>query len=242
MGDIIRAMEIEKEYISFRAKDEEPYAFVDKVKECGFGSISEYSEAKRDYLFANQDYEFIFKDPDNCIQEGLRLLDTKTTAVVFVDCNETFVYTGESKPYNEEYCKENNIPVYPLYAAGGAIVGVTGDFSMGICIPESLGADDVFVLNKLKELLSQYISVIEVDGNDVLQNGMKIVATTSYRKNGMFLFIAHFSFSDREELIGNICISTFSRMGRVREKIPYFIEGLTREQLKQEVEKWLSLK
>lgn len=240
MTDIEKAVVREEEYLSFRMKGKEPFHLIDAIKECGFKSLEEYFTAKREYKFANQRFEFIVKEPSNCIDEGLRLLDTKTPGVVFVDCDETFVYAGTSKPYNEVYCEENNIPVYPLHTAGGAIVGVAGDFSMGICVPQCIGANSKFMLDKFKTLLSKHLSVIEIDGNDVLQNGMKIVATTSYEKNGMFLFIAHFSFSEREELIGNICVNTFSRL-RTREKIPYFIEDMTREQLKQEVSEWLQV-
>ena len=246
MSDIIKAMEYEAEYLSCRMSGEYPFHLVDKVKECGFDSISEYYEEKRNKKFNELNFYFIVKSTNDCIEEGFRLLDTKTTGVVFVDCDETFVYTGESKQFNEGYCAENNIPVYPLNMKGGAIVGSDGDFSIGICIPENLGVDAGYMLNKVKELLSKYASSVEVDGNDIMQNGYKVCGTTGYRKNEMYLFIAHFSFSDRTELINEICYvpSTFSlRRATVQTaKTPGFIEGVTREELKHEVAEWLRLK
>lgn len=247
MADIIKAIEKEKEYLSYRMKNEEPFHLADAVKECGFESLDEYFNAKKEYEFNQLNFEFIIKEPSNCIAEGLRLLDTQTTAIVFVDCDETFVYSGESKPFNEDYCKDNNIPIYPLHTTGGAIVGVQGDFSIGICVPESVGCDSGFMMQKVQELLSTNTDGIAIDGNDILYNGNKICAVTGYNKNGMYLFIAHFSFSDRIDLISEVCTvptetSTFSlRRNSVYkpDKIPAYIDFMTREQLRQEVLAWL---
>ena len=49
MRDILEAIQKEKEYLSFRMKDEEPYHLVDAVKEYGYNSLDEYFAAKRRY-------------------------------------------------------------------------------------------------------------------------------------------------------------------------------------------------
>lgn len=250
MSDIIKAIEKEKEYLSFRMDGKEPYHLVDAIKEFGFETLEEYFDAKRDYNFNQLKFELIYKNPDNCIEEGLRLLDTKTTAVVLVNCNETFVYTGDSKPFNEVFCIENDIPIYPLYAPGGTIVGVEGDFSIGICVPESLGVDENYLKLKIQGLLSKSVEGITIDGNDILYNGNKICAITGYRKNGMYLFVAHCSFSDRTNLISAVCavpiVSTTFLLRRPSvvyqtEKIPGYIDFMTRDELQKEVSKWLSI-
>lgn len=250
MGDIVKAIEKEKEYISFRMNGEEPYHFVDAIKALGFKTLGEYFSAKKDYNFNQLTFELIYKNPNNCIDEGLRLLDTNTTAVVFVNCDETFVYTGESKPFNEAFCIENNIPIYPLHAPGGTIVGVDGDFSIGICVPKSLGVDEDYMKLKIQGLLSNYVDGITIDGNDILYNGNKICGITGYRKNGMYLFIAHCSFSDRTSLINEVCAvpeesTTFSLRGqsvvRKTDKVPGYIDFMSRDELREEVSKWLSI-
>lgn len=247
MADIVKAIAKEKEYLEYRMKGEEPFHLVDAMRELGYNSLKEYFDEKKEYKFSSLPFELIIKNPDDCIAEGLRLLDTKTVAVVFVDCNETFVYSGESKPFNEEYCKENNIPVYPLYTAGGSIVGASGDLSIGICIPDSLELGEKYMLEKVREILSKYVSSISVDNNDILQDGCKICATTGYKKNGMYLFIAHFSFSDRIDLINEICsvsnASTFSMRRTVPQvtKTPSYIQDVSRDVLKMEVLEWLEV-
>lgn len=250
MANIVEAIEKEQEYLAYRMKNEEPFHLVDAVRKCGFNGLDDYFDAKREYNFNQLNFELIYKNPDNCIEEGLRLLDTKTTAVVFVNCDETFVYTGETKPFNEAFCIENNIPVYPLYAPGGTIVGVKGDFSIGICVPESLSVNENYIKLKLQALLSKSIDGVTIDGNDIMYNGKKICGITGYRKNGMYLFIAHCSFSDRTDLINEVCAapveaSTFSlRRSPVvyrTEKIPGYIDFMTRDELQEEVSRWLSI-
>lgn len=248
MTDITKAFEKEKEYLSHRMKGEEPFHLVDAVRECGYDSLDDYFIAKREYLFDALNFEVIVKKPNDCIAEGLRLLDTQTTAFVYVNCDETFVYSGESKPFNEEYCVENNIPVYPLFTQGGAIVGVDGDFSIGICVPEDIGVDDKFLQEKLCDILSKSIDGINADGNDIMYNGNKICAITWYKRNGMYLFIAHFSFSDRIDLINEVCtvpaeVSTYSLRRTVNQpsKTPGYIDFMTRDELLEEVMGWLKL-
>lgn len=247
MTDIVKAIAKEKEYLEYRMKGEEPFHLADAILEFGYNSLKEYFDEKKEYEFTSLPFKLIVKNPSDCIEEGLRLLDTKTSAVVLVDCNETFVYTGESKPFNEEYCRENSIPVYPLYTAGGSIVGASGDLSIGICIPDTLELGEKYMLEKVKAILSKHISSISIDNNDILQDGCKICATTGYNRNGMYLFIAHFSFSDRNDLINEICavsnVSTFSlrRTSPQVTKTPSYIKDVSKDVLKTEVLEWLGV-
>jgi hypothetical protein len=64
MKDIIGAMAKEREYLSFRMKGEEPYHFVDAVKEFGFESLREYFDARFDHVFEKHKQEIINSTPD----------------------------------------------------------------------------------------------------------------------------------------------------------------------------------
>ena len=132
MADILKAIEKEKEYLNYRRKGEEPFHLIDAVKECGFATLTDYFKAKTEYNFNKLVFSYIEKSPAECIDYFFKMMDAKETGVVFIDSNEAFVFSGESKPYDEEYCLKNNIPVYPLYTAGGAIVSTNGDFSIGL--------------------------------------------------------------------------------------------------------------
>ena len=233
MVDIVKAIEKEKEYLSYRVKGEEPFHLIDAVKECGFESLDEYFNAKAEYQFNKTNFVCIETAPSECIDYLFQMMNTKKTCVTFTDTHETFVFSGESKAFNEEYCKENNIPIYPLYTAGGTIVSTEGDFSMGICYPENTAADVHFILEKLKEIFSTTMPNVTISGNDILLNGMKICGSVMYRQNGMFCFAAHFSFKDNSELIEQIC----GVSGSV--KVPTTIDGFTVDMFKKAVREWL---
>lgn len=233
MSDIVKAIEKEKTYLSHRMKGEEPFHLVDAIKECGFSSLEEYFSAKTERTFNGLTFSIIEKKPRECIDYFFQMMDRKESGVVFIDSDETFVFSGESKPYNAEFLEANNIPIYPLYTKGGTIVSTEGDFSIGICFPENTGVDVYFILSKLKEIFSEYMENVEVSGNDILLNGSKICGSIMYHKNGMKCFACHFSFNDNSELIGKIC----SVAGSI--KTPTVINGLTVEQFKKAVGAWL---
>ena len=173
--------------------------------------------------------------PSEAIAEIFRMMETKETKVLFVPSKETFVFSGESKAYNEEYCKENNIPIYPLYTGGGTIVSTEGDFSLVICYPENTAANVHFILEKLKEIFDITMPNVTISGNDILSDGMKICGSVMYQQNGMKCFAAHFSFKDNSELIKQIC----GVSGSI--KTPTTIDGLTVDMFKKAVREWLRI-
>jgi hypothetical protein len=235
MTDIVKAIAKEKEYLSYRRKGEEPFHLVDAVKECGFESLSDYFKAKTEYNFNKLAFAYIEKTPAECIDYFFHMMDTKETGIVFIDSPETFVFSGESKPYDTEYCEANHIPVYPLYTRGGAIVSAPGDFSIGLCFPDYLGADVQFVLEKLRNIFGKYMENVTVKGNDILLNGDKICGSIMYHQNGMKCFAAHFSFDNHAELIERIC----GVSGSI--KTPTVVHGLTVPVFKEELRQWLKI-
>lgn len=237
MTDIVRAIAKEQEYISHRMKGEEPFHLVDAVREFGFESLEEYFYAKRSHIFGSLEFRYMEKEADVCMANLFRMMSEKETTISFTDTNYPLVYLGESKPYNEEFCKENNITVLPLYTAGGAIVSSVGDLSTGICFPDNLGIDDKFILSKLRDILGKYMDNVTVNGNDLLVDGKKICGSSKYVQNGMLLFVAHFSFADSSELIKNIC----EVEGVQSVKEPTYITGISRADFKREVAEWLKV-
>lgn len=237
MADIVRAIELEKEYVNKKIKGEIPFVLIDAIKKCGFRSFEEYFDTKKRYQF--RELEFVSKDITQAeiVPEILTVLENGTIGVWFIDSIETCVFSGNQglKDYNKDYCIENNITVYPLLSGGGAIVHQYGDFSFGVSCPESIHMDAVYLLNRISKLIQKYTDkTVEVDGNDILVDGKKVCGSTTYCKNGLFLFIAYFSFNDKTELIDIIC-------NKETTKRPSYIDFMTRDELRQEVAKWLRL-
>ena len=236
MADFVKAIEIEKIYLTEKLNDKEPFHLIDAIKQCGFKSLEEYFLVKRRYQF--RELEFISKDitQDEIVSEILTVLEAGTIGVWFINSTKTCVFSGNQglEDFNDEYCTENNITVFPLLSAGGAIVHQDGDFSYGISCPENLIVDATFILERTRYMIQKHTKKnVTVDGNDILIDGAKVCGSTTYSKNGLFLFIAYFSFNDKSDLIKAIC-------NKKTDKTPSYIDFMTREELRQEVLAWLS--
>ena len=235
MSDILKAIEKEKEYITHRMKGEEPFHLVDAVKECGFKSLTEYFEAKKLYEISNLSFAVIETTPSKAIGDVLNTIAERKTAVLFANTDHTLVWNGDNSQFNESYCDDCGIPVYPLQTGGGTIVSTEGDLNIGICVPESIGIDAGFVLNKFADIFRKYTDkVVEVTGNDVLVDGYKVLGASTYSKNGMFMFITPVSLSEKSKLIANICLKHSSKQPSHID----FMDGIT---LRQEVAVWLNI-
>lgn len=235
MSNILKAMEKEKEYLSYRMEDKEPFHLVDAVKECGFDSLNTYFIAKKNYELSELSFEVIETTPSQAINDVLKTIADKKTAVLFADTNHTLVWTGNQSEFNEGYCNECNIPVYPLHTGGGTIVSTEGDLNIGICVPQSIGVDASFLLNGFADIFRKYTDqTVEVDNNDVLVGGYKVLGSSTYNSNGMFMLITPVSLSAKSDLIANICV-------KHSEKQPAHIDFMNGATLRQEIAAWLKL-
>ena len=153
MADIIGAMAREREYLSYRMKGEEPYHFADAVKEYGFESIKDYSDAKRDYEFSQLKFGVVETTPDKAIEEVFLAIKNRETKVGFLDKDFTLVESGNLDDADKEYCNECGVPIYPISTGGGTIVSTAGDLGIGICIPSELSIDTGYILSKLADIL-----------------------------------------------------------------------------------------
>ena len=231
--DIIGAMNKEREYLSFRMKGEEPFHLVDAVKEYGFNSLKDYFDAKRDYEFSQLKFEVVETTPERAIAEVFRAIETKSNKIGFIDIDYTLVLSGNQGDANVDYCAECNIPIYPYYTNGGSSVATAGDFLLGICMPEVPGLPQVsYMLNRICSVFRKYSnSLFEVNGNDILMNGNKILGSAVYRQNGRIVLINYMSFSDKKDLIDNVCLKHSTKQ-------PGYIDFMTRDRLREEVMKW----
>lgn len=230
--DIIGAMNKEREYLSFRAKGEEPFHLVDAVKEFGFQSLKEYFAAKKDYEFTQLKFDVVETTPDKAIEDVLDTIAKKKTAVLFAVTDKTLVWNGNNGQYNAEYCNECGIPIYPLYTGGGTIVSTVGDLNIGICFSADLTVDEKYILNKFAQTFKKYTDKpVKVSGNDILIDNIKILGSSIYKENGMFMFITPVSLSNKTELICKICLKHSTKQ-------PGNIDFMNAEKLKNEVLSW----
>ena len=214
-------------------KNEEPYHLVDAVKEYGFESLEEYFAAKRDHEFSQLEFEVMDTTPEKAIADVMNCIDNKKTAVLFAATERTLVWNGNNSEFNENYCEERGIPIYPLYTGGGTIVSTPGDLNIGICYPVNSELREPFVLSKFADIFRKYTDkLVKIYGNDILIDGLKVLGCTSYNRNGMFVFITSVSLSEKESLISEICLKHSTKQ-------PSNIDFMDASTLRSEVEKWL---
>ena len=235
MTNIEKAIEKEKEYLTYRMKGEEPFHLIEAVNEFGFGTLEKYFNAKREYEISNLTVQLIETSPEKAIGDVLKTISERKPALLLADTEYTLVWNGNNSTFNETYCSECNIPIYPLSTGGGTIVSTNGDLNIGICIPSSIINNAKFVLDKFVDIFSKYTSkTVDISGNDILVDGYKVLGSSTYDSNQMFMFITPVSFSDKTELISHICT-------KHSEKIPGFIDFMTRDELEGEVRTWLKV-
>lgn len=238
MADIVKAINIREEYFKLKAQGIHQYHLIDKLQECGFESIEQFEEEERVYRLGLVEFNYVEQPMPGGVAEIFKMIESNKPGVLFVDWEDTYVVCGDAgmKSFNEEYCKENNITVFPLYSPGGSIVGSKGDFSFGVCTPLRAKADAWFILNQVKAIIQRYTDlVVTVEGNDILVDNKKICGSAFYQGENVLMVIMHFSFEDWSELISHIC-----NPNKVGKPVSY-IDFMTRQEFKQEVKRWLRL-
>ena len=234
--DIIGAMNKEREYLSFRAKGEEPYHLVDAVKEYGFESLKEYFEAKKKYNFSSIPFKVInAESPKSCVADIFDVITNKKNAIIFVNIDKVIVWTQKNSGCNVEYCIENNIPIIPVGSEGtGTLVSTPNDFGIGICIHKDDRYDLKYIVNGFVNIFRKYTDKEVINqGNDIMYDGKKVCGFTFYDTNNMFMVISPISFSDKTDLVINICTN------KPQTKQVGYIDFMNREQLRWEVLEWL---
>lgn len=141
------------------------------------------------------------------------------------------VHLGLENDIDEEYCKENNIPIFRVQRSGGAIVSNINDFEFVIVNKETDTNKMPPLFNKLVHLLVSKNVNVKIENNDLLAEGYK-VASWSYRTVPGGIYTAmHISMSVNLKSIKNICKK---EMHKVPKGLNDF--GITNEEVERLVE------
>ena len=116
------------------------------------------------------------------------------------------VHLGLDQDINEDYCVDNDIPIFRVQRTGGAIVSNIGDFDFVIVNNNTNTQISPMIFGKLIHLLISRKINAKIEKNDLLCDGYK-VASYAYRTlpNGLTYTAMHLSMSVNMELIKNIC-------------------------------------
>lgn len=205
----------------------------DRLAPYGYADLETYFYDKKEYKLKNTNFVFCYEDVVTCLNLAWKSFETAIPHVFMPKVDNTIVCFGTEK-VNFDYCKEHNISCYDLRYTGGTIVSSPDDMELHILIPNNIGIDTEYFLNKFCDFYKNYFNDVKINGNDILINGKKVQGIMYLRSGDMWLFGSHISFADNTELVKNICFKEMVKpVGYIDPNI------LSREVLKEEVLSWL---
>lgn len=226
MINIEKAIEKEKEYLSFRMEGKEPFHLVDAVKECGFNSLDEYFTAKRRYEVSKMDVvKVASKDAAATIQD---FIVNKKHGFAYCVHDEKLAFVAKADDVNADACEEYGYTILDTQHTGGVVVVNKGDMSVvhfgtvGNRVMQDF-ADYLIERYKERGLNATYVD------NDVLIDGYKISGLSATKYGDIQYSTIHIGINTNLDHIKAIC-------KKPMKKVPKGLSeyGITTE----EVEKW----
>lgn len=227
---IEKAIQAEQQYIQNRINGIETTPLIDILKEYGFNSLEEYYKQKTEFEFSSLDFHEMNTTSDVAFQVIGQILRNEKPILLFENHATPFIYHGNEE-YNHEAAEKLGITVYEGGYMGGTIVGGIGDLSIGIFFPSHIEYRSKYFLNKLVEIFQKHNVNAEINNNDIMIDGKKVIGTACLETENYYGFVAYVSFSDKSELVKQVCGDAI--------KQPGFITGMTLEKLEEELREWL---
>ena len=200
------------------------------LKEFGYNNLEDYNNDKKLFQLSQLNFTEVHTTSNVAFETIRNILIAEDPVLLFEKHETPFIYHGD-EDYNIEGARASNITVYEGGYAGGTIVGDVGDLSIGIFLPIEIDLNSKFFLNKIAEILNKYNTPAVVDNNDIMVNNRKIIGTSTLSTDNYFGFVAYVSFSDKTELIKQVCGNNL--------KQPGFLINITVEELEEELRQWL---
>ena len=205
----------------------------------GFLNLEEFFKEKKKILLKetlNNKIRETFETEQNFF--NVLANDNNIGALFYYHKKDFCVYYGGKNQYiNTTYCKENNIEFfnYDSNANGGAIITGNGDLSMKIVLPVSIDITKDYLIENIANILKKYFLNVSINNNDILIDGLKVFGAASKVIDNIIIFLCYFSFSDKKDIILNICgePNTGKNSGFLNSNY------LNIEQLKKELLLWL---
>lgn len=225
-----QAIQAEKDYIKNKLLNLPFRPLITIMQEYGYENLDAYFQAKRDYLIKSLNFNIVYYKGDNIFETVRELLAKEEPVILFVEHQEPFIYHG-NKAYNLEAAQEALLDVHEGGYAGGTIIGDKGDLSIGIFYPNEIDVNSNYFLDIISEALSTFNIQSTVDNNDLMIDGKKVLGSAMLSTENYNAFVSYLSFSDKAELIKEICGES--------TKVPGFISSISIKELEQGVIKCL---
>lgn len=234
--DIRRAIEQEAIYLRKKFEEHDENAKIyDYIGPCGYDDVNDFYWDKQKYLFKTQPF-IIEEEPYIDLAFTAEYYRDKIPAFLYtIDCFEDYAFIPNDFEDTEILEENNLVPLKIGYdARNGVIISSDGDLRIYLIYDGSLEVPcDVF-MNFLKDVLEEYYDNVVVDGNDIMIDGKKVIGSVAFRYADMNSIVFQCTFTDRVELIREIC--------GVTPKTPGFIDKniISPEELRDRFIVWLS--
>ena len=204
------AMAMEKVYRKLQNKWQAKTAFGyhDKLKQFGFADTVEYERAKDEYHLKNADFQILEITAPQFIPELQKAIAEGKETVFFVHPEKLMAWIG-SDPFNEAYCKENDIPTFLVRYAGGTIVTGVEDVAIGL-LTRRITTRKHFA-EILHEFIKQDIPNAELVDNDILVDGYKVFGIGYKSFGDLHLATYQVTVKAYPEAIRNICLKEMKK-------------------------------
>lgn len=225
MSNMLKAIEKEKEYLSYRMEGKEPFHLLDAVRECGFNSLEDYFIAKRRHEISEMDIVKVkSKDATATIQD---FIVNQKHGFAYCVHDEKLCFVAKADDVYAGACAEYGYTVLDTQHTGGVVVVNKGDMSVvhfGVVGNRVMRDFADYLIERYKErgLNATY------EGNDVLIDGYKISGLSGTVYGNIKYSTIHIGINTNLERIKAICKKP---MNKVPKGLSEY--GITTEEVEQ---------
>lgn len=205
--NIKQAIDIESKYLIDKLGEKEYIPLITQLEDLGYANLSDYFNDKKYYLIKHCNFNIYETNMLNIVEKVNTSISNKETSIYIPTDESNFAWVPLSWD-NYELFLNNNITPYKIGydCDGGVIIGGREDLSILISYDIDNLSMDMFVDIFYKIIIKYFPNAI-IDNNDILIDNKKVMGCVSMLRNGIFCFMAFFSFCDRSDLINILCPS-----------------------------------
>lgn len=232
MRDIRSAIEEEKRYIADRLSNLNTN-LADRLAVYGYSNLNDYYSDKREHLFTEWKPEVYRIDGEYLATKMEKAIIDGQYGIYIMTTNNIYAFHGND-PIDYKLCEELSVETVELGYAGGTIIGDNQDLAILLVMPREFNITPTMINQKILSIISESIENVEINGNDILVDGKKVMGSMNRRVGDSFVWAAQISFTDHNELITKIC-------NKPAIKKPSYIDKskLSRDEMEWRLLKWL---
>jgi len=235
--DIARAYAAELRYYQDKeAQHSNVLDIMDYIVPCGYDTYGEYYADAQVYMLRTLDYDVV-EEPYIDPAMPLPYLNERRPAFLYtIHCGTNYAFVKNDFDKEDVLSKHGYRMTKLGYEfSSGPILSSDGDLRIYLIYPIQIDLNATYFLEKFREYFSEYFTDVAIDNNDIMIAGKKVCGSVMFDHNEMKVLLMQINFSDKEDIIREICGPSAKAPGYIDPTI------LGAEQLKNEFVSWLSL-